>query len=103
VPLNGFLDWEWRDHGGKQAISLDLVVAQIDYVCQMAGNTRHVGIGTDFDGGFGVKSVPAEIDSIADLPKLAPRLAEKGYNEEDIENIFSGNWLRILRNNLPAL
>jgi membrane dipeptidase len=101
VPLNGFLDWEWRNNGGKQAVGLDLVVAQIDHVCQIAGDTQHVGIGTDFDGGFGVESVPAEIDSIADLPKLAPRLNEKGYNGEDIENIFNKNWLRILRNNLP--
>jgi membrane dipeptidase len=67
----------------------------------MAGDTRHVGIGTDFDGGFGVESVPHEIDTIADLPKLAPQLAEKGYNEEDIQRIFSGNWLRVLKNNLP--
>ena len=33
VPLNAFLDWEWRHHGGRQALSLDKVVAQIDYVC----------------------------------------------------------------------
>jgi membrane dipeptidase len=60
-----------------------------------------VGLGTDFDGGFGVESVPPEIDTIADLPKLAPKLAEKGYNQEDINRIFSGNWLRILKDNLP--
>lgn len=102
VPLNAFLDWEWRDHGGRQAVTLDHYIAQIDHVCQLAGNTHHVALGTDFDGGFGVESVPAEIDTIADLQKLAPRLAEKGYNEEDIARIFSGNWLRILENNLPA-
>jgi membrane dipeptidase len=101
VPLNAFLDWNWRDHGGRDAMSLSHIVAQIDTVCQMAGDTRHVGIGTDFDGGFGVESVPHEIDTIADLPKLAPQLAEKGYNEEDIQRIFSGNWLRVLKNNLP--
>jgi membrane dipeptidase len=102
VPMNAFLDWEWRDHGGRQSISLDLIINQIDHVCQIAGNTLHIGIGTDFDGGFGVESVPSEIDTIADLPKLAPKLTEKGYNETDIANIFSGNWLRILKNNLPT-
>jgi len=102
VPLNSFLDWDWRSHGGRETMSLDHVVAQIDYVCQIAGNTRHIGIGTDFDGGFGVESVPAEIDTIADLPKLTPLLAKKGYNENDIAQIFSGNWLRILKNNLPT-
>jgi len=102
IPMNSFLDWEWRNHGGRSAINLDHVINQIDYICQVAGNTKHVGIGTDFDGGFGVESVPSEIDTIADLPKLAPKLAEKGYNENDIANIFSGNWLRILMNNLPT-
>ena len=101
VPLNAFLDWDWRHHGGRQAISLDHIVAQIDHVCQMAGNTYHVGFGTDFDGGFGVESVPPEIDTIADLHKIAPKLAEKGYNETDIDRIFSGNWHRIIKNNLP--
>jgi membrane dipeptidase len=101
VPLNAFLDWNWRDHGGRQAISLDHMIAQIDHICQLAGDTRHVALGTDFDGGFGVESVPQEIDTIADLQKLAPRLSEKGYNEEDLARIFNGNWLRILENNLP--
>ncbi len=101
IPMNSFLDWDWRDRGDREVITLDHVVAQIDHVCQMAGNTRHVAIGTDFDGGFGVEKVPIEIDTIADLPKLNPHLRKKGYNEEDIENILSGNWLRILKQNLP--
>lgn len=101
VPLNGFLNWDWRNSGGREAVSLSAVADQIDYVCQMAGNTRHVGIGTDFDGGFGVESVPHEIETIADLPKIGPLLAKKGYNEEDIKRIFYGNWLRILQENLP--
>ncbi len=102
VPLNAFLNWDWRSQGGRNAVTLGDIVAQIDHVCQLAGNTRHVAIGTDFDGGFGVESVPSEIDTIADLPKLIPHLAEKGYNDEDITNIFNANWLRILKNNLPA-
>ena len=102
VPVNHFLDWHWRDHGGREAIGLDQYIAQIDHVCQIAGNTRHVAIGTDFDGGFGVELVPHEIDTIADLPKLIPHLEEKGYNQDDIKRIFHGNWLRILKHNLPS-
>lgn len=102
VPLNGFLDWGWRDRGGRAEMHIDLMTDQIDYICQIAGNTRHVAIGTDFDGGFGVESVPQEFDTIADLPKLGPQLEKKGYNQEDIARIFNGNWLRILKKNLPA-
>jgi membrane dipeptidase len=101
VPVNHFLDWHWRESGGRAAIGLEMVAAQIDHVCQMAGNTYHVGLGTDFDGGFGVEWVPNELDTIADLPKLIPHLEKKGYNQEDIDRILFGNWLRVLQNNLP--
>jgi membrane dipeptidase len=63
----------------------------------------HVGIGSDFDGGFGLQSVPAEIDSIADLRKLIPLLSQKGYTEADISAILGGNWLVYLQNTLPEV
>lgn len=102
IPVNHFLDWNWRDRGDRETMGLEKFIAQIDHICQIAGNTHHVAIGTDFDGGFGVESVPHEIDTIADLPKLIPLLAEKGYNQDDIDRIMYGNWLRILQNNLPS-
>jgi membrane dipeptidase len=101
VPLNSFLLNGWKRADGRQMATLDLVVAQIDYICQMAGDARHVGLGTDFDGGFGVQSVPVEIDTIADLPKLVPLLSQKGYSDQDITAILGENWLRKLRQSLP--
>jgi membrane dipeptidase len=83
-------------------VSLDLVVDHIDYICQMAGDANHVGIGTDFDGGFGLQSVPREINTIADLQKLVPLLGEKGYTDNDIRAIMGNNWLSHLKHTLPA-
>ena len=97
VPLNTFLRAGWKRGDARELVSLDHVVAQIDHVCQMAGDARHVGIGSDFDGGFGLQSVPPEIDTIADLNKLVPLLIEKGYTEEDVEAIMGGNWLQVIR------
>lgn len=101
VPANGFLRPEWKESGGREGVTIAHVVAQIDYICQMAGDARHVGFGTDYDGGFGLQSVPAEIDTIADLHKIEPVLAEKGYPDSDIAAIFGGNWLRLLQSTLP--
>ena len=103
VPTNGFLKTGWRYKSGsrKEEVTLQHVVAHIDYICQLAGDAKHVGIGSDFDGGFGFQAVPAEVDTIADLQKLAPLLAEKGYSDADIANIFGLNWQRILEKNLP--
>jgi membrane dipeptidase len=101
VPYNRFLLPGWSKKDGRQIVNLDRLVAQIDYICQMAGDARHVGIGSDFDGGFGLQSVPAEIDTVADLAKLIPLLAQKGYTEDHIGAVLGRNWLNVLKENLP--
>ena len=101
VPFNAFLQAGWRRGDRRETVGLEHVVAQIDYICQMAGDARHVGLGTDFDGGFGLQCVPPEIDTIADLQKLAPLLQEKGYSEQDVQAILGENWLERLRRVLP--
>jgi membrane dipeptidase len=103
IPSNGFLHAGWKDAGGRGSVSLDAYVAQIDYICQLAGDAMHVGIGSDFDGGFGVQSVPIEIDTIADLRKIIPILNQKGYTENDISAILSRNWQIHLQNTLPEV
>ncbi|AOW19995.1 dipeptidase [Urechidicola croceus] len=79
-------------------VSLLNVVNHIDHICQLAGNTLHVGIGSDLDGAFGIEQSPFDIDTIADLQKIPAILQSKGYSEEDIENICSNNWIRFIRN-----
>lgn len=101
VPYNGFLKAGWEEGDARDSITLDDVVNQIDYLSQLAGNSNQVGIGTDFDGGFGLQSTPVGINSIADLQKLAPLLAEKGYSQKDIRAIFGMNWINCLNGFLP--
>jgi membrane dipeptidase len=57
-------------------------------------------MGTDLDGGYGTEQTPMDLDSIADLTSLARPLASRGYSTEDIDGIFSGNFLRFLREHL---
>ncbi len=102
VPFNDFLRPDWRFLGGRESVTLEDVIAQIDYICQMAGDAHHVGLGTDFDGGFGLQSVPAGIEGIADLQKLVPLLLKKGYEPADIERIMGWNWIAKLQETLPA-
>jgi membrane dipeptidase len=100
LPLNWALDASWQAPDGKDAVTLEAVVDAIDAVCQIAGDAAHVGLGTDFDGGQGAESVPAEIDTIADLPKLASALGARGFGERDVAAVMGGNWLRMLRRQL---
>jgi membrane dipeptidase len=104
VPLNSFLKVGWQRKSGsrREEVPLDTLIAHIDHICQIAGDSLHAGIGSDFDGGFGLQSIPPELDSIADLQLIASGLKARGYNELDAENILGGNWLRFLRRNLPS-
>lgn len=101
LPINRFLQADWKRGDRRELVTLQHVVAQIDYICQMAGDARHVGIGTDFDGGFGLQSTPFEVDTIADMQKLVPLLAEHGYNMVDIAAIFADNWIGRINQILP--
>ena len=73
---------------------------------------EHVGLGADF-----VDQVAQPDETVAaaksdlglegftgpeDYPALVEALRERGYNGERLEAIMSGNWLRILREALPA-
>ncbi|WP_020529562.1 dipeptidase [Flexithrix dorotheae] len=79
-------------------VSLIQLIDNIDRVCQIAGNSLHSGIGTDLDGGFGKEQCPHDLETITDLQKVPGLLKERGYKEEDIENIMYKNWIRFLKN-----
>jgi membrane dipeptidase len=101
LPYNRFLRPDWLNSDDRQLVTLRTLAAHIDHICQLAGDALHAGLGTDFDGGFGWPAVPYEIDTIADLQKLAPVLAEYGYSDESIGNILGNNWRRHLERTLP--
>lgn len=101
VPYNAFM-WQPEQRPARKADApLSRVAELIDHICQIAGSARHVGIGTDFDGGFGAEDTPDGLDTVADLLSLAPLLAARGYSETDVEAILSGNFLGVLRAALP--
>lgn len=82
--------------------TLERVADNIDHICQLAGNVRHVGIGSDLDGGYGCEQTPADLDTIADLQKLPQMLEKRGYSQNDIAAVMHGNFLRFFSEVLPA-
>jgi len=78
-------------------LHLAKLVEHIDHYCQVAGNARHVGIGSDLDGAFGTEQIPQDVGSIADLQQLPALLRGRGYSPNDIAGIMSQNFLRFLR------
>ena len=78
-------------------LQLERLLDHIDHICQLAGNTHHVAIGSDLDGAFGKEQCPYDLETIADLQKIPSLLKKRGYTDEDIDNIMHGNWLRFIR------
>lgn len=78
-------------------IRLEKLLDHWDHICQLAGDSLHVAIGSDLDGIFGTEQAPWDMQSIADLAKYEGLLEQRGYTEEDIKNIFHGNWIRFLK------
>lgn len=78
--------------------SLEKMIDHMDHICQLAGNSLHVGIGTDLDGAFGKEQSPYDLETIEDLKTIPALLQKRGYNQTDVENIMHGNWLRFLDN-----
>ncbi len=102
MPVLPFLKNGWVPSESRDGLTLEsLFVAHIDTICQLAGDAQHVGIGTDFDGGFGLECAPADVDTIADLQKLETILTSRGYTNSDVEAIMGKNWQRFLKENLP--
>jgi membrane dipeptidase len=101
VPYNAFLKNDYTRSESKTLTPISIMLDAIDHICQIAGSARHVGIGTDFDGGFGSENIPAEIDTVSDLQIIPNLLLQRGYSAEDVQLILSGNFLRALRATLP--
>jgi membrane dipeptidase len=81
----------------KMNVSLENIVDHFDHICQLAGNSLHIGIGSDLDGAFGKEQCPSDLDTIADLQKLPDILRRRGYTEQDIENVMYKNFLQFIR------
>ena len=66
-------------------------VDQIDYMVNLIG-IEHVGISSDFDGGGGIEGWKDASETF----NVTLELVKRGYTEDEISMIWSGNLLRVL-------
>jgi membrane dipeptidase len=91
VGLNFATCFLRSDGGMKADTGIELMVRQLDYLIEKAGED-HVGFGSDFDGAV----VPEKIGSAAGLPVLLDALRQGGYAEPLLKKLGSTNWLDVL-------
>ena len=101
VPLDAWMmvpNWiRGKSTPETMGVTLNQMIENIDHICQLSGNSNHVGIGTDLDGAFGVEQTPTDIDTIADLQKIPLMLKKIGFSENDIEKVMNKNFISFLR------
>ncbi|HAH25835.1 MAG TPA: membrane dipeptidase [Prolixibacteraceae bacterium] len=88
-------DKEWEDVQANYASELPTVkdlVDHIDYVKKLVG-VDYVGIGSDFDGGGGLR----DCADVSQFPNITLELVRRGYTESEIMKIWGGNLLRVYR------
>jgi membrane dipeptidase len=88
-------DKEWEDVQANYASELPTVkdmVDHIDYVKNLVG-VDYVGIGSDFDGGGGLR----DCADVSQFPNITLELVRRGYTESEIKKIWGGNLLRVFR------
>lgn len=89
--LSAFLEPGLKDKGRA---SMEWVVRHIEHVCEIAGGTESVGLGSDMDGGFGADELPEGINTPSDLSLIGEALRDHGWSDGDIAGFTHQNWLR---------
>lgn len=72
--------------------TIETFMAHLLHALKVAG-VDHVGIGLDLDGGGGVVG----LNDVSTNWKITELLLKQGYSPADIEKIWSGNLLRVMR------
>ncbi len=81
-----------RAAGPPPRATLDQLCDHIVHLVQTAG-LAHVGIGSDFYGG----PVPDGLEDVSKFPHLIAALMDRGFGEDALAQIASGNIIRVLR------
>lgn len=89
------------DYGKRRATLADLT-RHMKHMCDVIGDADHVGIGTDMDGGLGREQIPQEIETSADLPRLADALSSAGFPDPAVRGIMGENWVKFFASALPG-
>lgn len=77
--------------------TMDDVLRHIDHIVDLVG-PEHVGLGSDYDG---IDDTPRGLEDVSRLPRLTEALLARGYNEESVQAILGGNFLRVFQQVLP--
>ena len=94
---NEFAQWfgdkDKRASVAPPIVTVEHVADHVEHIREVAG-IDHVGIGADFDG---ATDMPIGLDDVSTYPLLMDTLSNRGWSLPELEQLRSGNILRVLR------
>jgi membrane dipeptidase len=75
--------------------TINETIGHIERVCELTGSAKHIGLGSDMDGGFAANRMPEGINRPRDYQRLAEALADRNWSDKDIDAFAAGNWMRV--------
>jgi membrane dipeptidase len=91
VGINFHVAMLRRDGRSDPDTPLSAIVEHVRHVAELVG-VDHVALGSDFDGA----TMPRELPSARELPRLVDALRADGFDEDELTRIAHGNWRRVL-------
>lgn len=88
--------------GKERRATIAEMVAHIEAICELVGDRRRVGLGSDMDGGFGAHQLVAGIDRPVHLTHLTDALKQRGWTEDELAGFASKNWLQWMQQALAS-
>ena len=91
----GLMTWKNKLKNNAE-VGIDDYIDHICYIANITGNTDSIAIGRSMDGGYGVSSLPKEMNSIQSLELLYDAMIKRSFSKKEIEAILYKNWERVL-------
>jgi membrane dipeptidase len=89
---------KWLAEHPAPVATVSDVADHVDHAREVAG-VAHVGLGGDYDG---TASLPVGLDDVAGYPRLLAELASRGWSDDDLAALTSGNIMRVLDATRPT-
>jgi membrane dipeptidase len=84
---------DWRRTHPRPKATIAEVADHIEHIRKVAG-VDHVGIGSDFDG---IPETVVGLEDVSKFPAVFAELARRGWSDDDLAKLASGNVLRVLK------
>lgn len=97
IGLNLLGDFVTPDMKKGERARIADCVRHIEHVCGLTNSKRHIGLGSDMDGGFGADGLPEGINTPSDLTLITDALSQSGWSDTEIEGFAHANWERFWR------